>query len=144
MASRTRHWEWGKDIGTPIAVLRLEPGDLASRGVTFESGYDDLDNIKIAWLRDNVALVRHEGSPVPGTEIVITEFRSEYASRALNDLTSVLQSLRLSKEDLSWIRDDLDARPTPPIGRGWWHVIERAVALISGHSRAGSSSRIKT
>ena len=141
---RVRKWKWGKDAGTSIAVLRLEPHDLAARGVTFEDGYDDLDHVKIAWLRDNVALVRHESSPAPGTEIVIAGFRPEHASRALDELALVLERLRLSKEDLSWIRDDLTAALSRPAPRGLRYAFERAVALLSGHSRAGSSPRIKT
>ena len=102
--------ESGREIGTPIAVLSLEPDEFVARGIVpkFERDYDDLDYVEVAWLRDNVALVRHPRSPAPGTEVVISDFRPEHRARASRELAKVLRSLQLSKRDVAWIRPDVD------------------------------------
>jgi regulatory Fis family protein len=89
----------GSDIGTPIAILRFEPDELANtRRLRFHRGYDDLDYVNVARLNANVALVRHEGSPVPGTEIVLMSGLEPVA----NQLESILKELGLSDSDLTW------------------------------------------
>jgi hypothetical protein len=99
----------GREIGTPIAILRLEPEDFVARGVVrrFKDDYDDLDYVKVAWVRDNVALVRHPRSPKPGTELVISDFKPGQRARASRELEELLRSLHLSKRDVSWMHPDL-------------------------------------
>lgn len=93
----------------PLAILRLEPEDFVARGVVpkFKRDHDDLDYVEVAWLRDNIALVRHPRSPKPGTEVVISDFKPEQRARALRELDELLRSLHLSKRDVSWIHPDL-------------------------------------
>jgi hypothetical protein len=100
----------GREIGTPVALLSLEPEECVARGMVpkFERDYDDLDYVEVAWLGDNVALVRHPRSPKPGTEIVFSDFKPERRARAARELAKVLHSLHLSKRDVSWIRSDVD------------------------------------
>jgi len=131
-----RQPEWGRDIGTPIAVLRLEPEDLAARGLKFERGYDDLDNVRVAWFGENIAFVRHERSPCPGTEIVVSGFRPERASEASRDLDAVLRRLSLSTRDLSWTHPDISAAPTRVASRAWHY----ACRFLSRRSRTKSPS----
>lgn len=103
-------FEWGSDLGEPIALLRVEPEHFAkAAGVAFSSGHDDLDYVKVAIVTvpsgASYALVRHERSPEPGTEIVA---RSRQPSAALGtDLQSLLERLGLSPVALAWVRPDV-------------------------------------
>lgn len=41
--------DWGKDLGDPVAVLRVEPEQLTREvGLAFVRGYDDLDYVRVA------------------------------------------------------------------------------------------------
>jgi hypothetical protein len=103
-------FEWGSDLGEPIALLRAEPEQLAkTAGVSFSSGHDDLDYVKVAIVTvpsgAAYALVRHERSPEQGTEIVA---RSHQPPAALGtDLESLLERLGVSSGALAWVRPDV-------------------------------------
>ena len=99
----------GQEIGTPIAVLRLEPEDFVARGVVarFKRDHDDLDYVKVAWLGDNIALVRYPRSPKPGTEVVVSDFKPGRGARTSRELDELLRSLRLSKRDVAWLHPEL-------------------------------------
>jgi hypothetical protein len=107
--------EWGSDLGEPIAFLRVEPEQLATRaGVSFSSGHDDLDYVKVAMVTAPsgamYALVRHERSPEEGTQVVS---RSVQPSTVLGtDLEQLLQQLRVPAAAVAWIRPDV-ARALP-------------------------------
>ena len=102
----------GREIGTPIAVLRLEPEDFVARGMVtkFKRGYDDLDYVKVAWVAENVALVRHPRSPKRGTEVVMSDFKPGERAKASRELHDLLRSLQLSRRDVSWLHPDLGGR----------------------------------
>jgi hypothetical protein len=135
--------EWGREIGTPVAVLSLEPDDLIARGAVsmFINGYDDLDKVRVAWLSDNVALVRHEGAPSPGTEVVISDFRPDRAAAASRELGNVLRALRLSEEHLTWTRPDLGTVPAKPRLLDRFRLLFRAATRRLPRSRTKSSPR---
>jgi len=103
-------FEWGSDLGEPIALLRVELEQLAKiAGVSFCSGHDDLDHVKVAIVTvpsgAAYALVRHERSPEQGTEIVA---RAHQPSAALGtDLQSLLERLGVSPVALAWVRPDV-------------------------------------
>jgi hypothetical protein len=103
-------FEWGSDLGEPIALLRAEPEQLAkTAGVSFSSGHDDLDYVKVAIVTvpsgAAYALVRHQGSPEQGTEIVA---RSHQPATALGtDLESLLKRLGVSPGAVAWVRPDV-------------------------------------
>ena len=97
--------DWGRDLGEPIAVLRLEPGQLKRRrNIEFRSGYDDLDELCIASIETRegarFALVRHVHAPKPGTEVVALA-PPKHVSR---DIASVLEVLNLTDKDVAWKR----------------------------------------
>lgn len=103
-------FDWGSDLGEPIALLRAEPEQLTkTASVSFSSGHDDLDYVKVAIVTvpsgAAYALVRHERSPEQGTEIVA---RSHQLPPALStDLESLLERLGVSPGALAWVRSDV-------------------------------------
>ena len=87
-----------------VAMFKQEPHDFQANNVlVFRSGYDDLDYLDFAMLTlpsgHGVTLVRHKGSPQPGTELCV---RSD-----LDTVTSVIHEtctfLNITKSDLQWI-----------------------------------------
>jgi hypothetical protein len=96
--------EWGKDLGDPVAVIRVEPEDLSrDLGLKFIRGHDDLDYLRLAAVSLNdgqpFLLVRHEGKPDPGTEII----SSGAASRNLSgELTRLLHALHVGPGHIVW------------------------------------------
>jgi hypothetical protein len=107
--------EWQDRYVDAIAVTRVQP-DLFARafGLTFFDGYDNLDAYMAALIRLRsgriVALVRHAGTPSPGTEVHV-ELKDDFVSA----LREFLDAFDLSVEDLSWTRDEIpveDLRPT--------------------------------
>jgi len=95
---------------TPVAVIALEPSELAGRrGLRFRSAYDDLDTLAFAVLTlpdgEEVALVRHRNASRPGTELLVAHDAQAVRSLVL----TTLQWLDLSQGDVSWMRDDVPA-----------------------------------
>lgn len=93
----------GTDFGEPIAVLKIEPDQLARRrAIRFRAGYDDLDELRVARIKTpeggQFALLRHIHAPKPGTEVVALS-RSTNVSR---DITSILNFLELTDADVVW------------------------------------------
>ncbi len=108
--------EWGRDLGDAIAVLRPEPEQLATAGLHFASGYDDLDRVRVALMTAPsgtvYALVRHERSPSAGTEVVARS--PQPPATMARDLGSILDRLGLEPDVVTWLRSDLHpvlARP---------------------------------
>ncbi len=101
---------WGGDLGEPIAVLGAEPDQLATDpDIHFASGHDDLDYVRVALVAapsgTTYALVRHERSTAPGTEVVA---RSQHPPATLaSDLQGLLVRLGLGDDAVTWIRPDL-------------------------------------
>jgi hypothetical protein len=115
----------GVDLGEatiatmPVAVLRMEPDELTSKGVlSFREGFDDLDYLVFATLLlpsgREVTLVRHANAPSPGTEVCVVPDEKVIASspRAVAHQESALtiletvKTLNLTVADLSWIHPD--------------------------------------
>jgi hypothetical protein len=99
----------GADLGEAIAVLRPEPDQLARAGLHFDSGYDDLDHVRVALVTAPsgavYALVRHDQSPSPGTEVVARS--PQQAANIASDREGILRRLGLGRDVATWIRPDL-------------------------------------
>lgn len=101
--------DWGKDLGSPVAVLRPEPEQLTrDAGLSFVPGYDDLDNVRVAAVSlesgPEFLLVKHEGKPQGGTEIVLSAEPGRDISR---DFWSLLRALHLTGRDVLWMHPDI-------------------------------------
>jgi hypothetical protein len=92
-----------------VAMFKQEPHDFpTNNGLVFRSGYDDLDYLDFAMLTlpsgHDVTLVRHKGSPQPGTELCV---RSD-----LENVASVIREtcafLNITKSDLQWIHPTIE------------------------------------
>jgi hypothetical protein len=96
-----------------VAMFDREPHDLSENtDLVFRLGYDDLDYLDFAMLtlpsgRD-VTLVRHQGSPQPGTELCV---RSN-----LEDVASVIREtcafLSINESSLQWIHPSIEQQIT--------------------------------
>ena len=100
--------DWKAGLGAPmrsIAVLDLEPDDFASRGVRFETDFDNLDTLR--WAPVSVGnslfvLVRHDHAPVGGTQLLAPQgadvgrsigiFSSAFGFDVQRDVSWVLQT----------------------------------------------------
>jgi hypothetical protein len=94
----------------PIAVIKLLPRELEQkhRELNFQRGYDDLDYLEYARLefdRDRtVALISHENTPIPGTDICVAPGQLGIGSILIN----TLDRLDLCDRDLSWVHPNYD------------------------------------
>jgi hypothetical protein len=91
----------------PVAVLRMEPDELTSKGVlSFREGFDDLDYLVFAMLSlpsgREVTLVRHTNAPSPGTEVCVVP---EETAIVLT-IIETIKTLNIAVTDLSWIHPD--------------------------------------
>jgi hypothetical protein len=89
----------------PIAVIKLLPRELEQkhRELRFQKSYDDLDYLEYARLEvmpdRTVALISHENTPIPGTDICVAPGQLDIVSILIN----TIDRLHLSDRDLSWI-----------------------------------------
>ena len=102
-------------VTRPVAIVRLEPAQLSETcGVHFRSGHDDLDRLQwaeIAGTRGRTyALVRHQHSPRPGTEVLISSASTDPA----DDLKDALNALGLELSDVAWMHPEVVGRPDSP------------------------------
>jgi hypothetical protein len=94
----------------PVAVIKLLPRELEqkSRELNFQKGYDDLDYLEYARLEvlsdRTVALISHENTPMPGTDICVAPGQLDIASILIN----TIERLGLCDRDLSWIHPDYE------------------------------------
>jgi hypothetical protein len=92
----------------PIAVIKMVPRELEQkhRELKFQKSYDDLDYLEYARLEvmsdRTIALISHENTPIPGTDICVSPDRLDIVSMLINRL----DRLELSDRDLSWIHPD--------------------------------------
>jgi len=105
--------EWGKDLGDPVAVIRAEPEQLTRElGLVFVRGHDDLDYLRLAAVSLNhgrpFLLVRHEGKPDAGTEIISSTVPSPGLS---NELTRLLDALHVGPGHLVWTHPQITLAP---------------------------------
>jgi hypothetical protein len=95
--------DWPKGLSKPVAVVKYAPEKLRTKcKVDFFDSEDDLDAIKGALIQtasgETFALVCHLHNPKPGTEIwVLTN------TRPSESLAKALKTLRLKRDDLTWI-----------------------------------------
>jgi hypothetical protein len=92
-----------------VAMLKQEPHDLqTNNGLVFRSGYDDLDYLDFAMLTlpsgHDVTLVRHQGSPQPGTELCV---RSNLDSVAAVILETCM-FLNIDESSLQWVHPTIE------------------------------------
>ncbi len=90
----------------PVLVVALEPSDFEQRlGVTFHDSFDNLDYLKVAVLQmpggPRIAIIRHRGSPTPGTDICLSE---AVFDRNPAIVAQVLETLDVRGEDIVWSR----------------------------------------
>jgi hypothetical protein len=94
----------------PIAVIKLLPRELEQkhRELKFQKGYDDLDYLEYARLEvmsdRTVALISHENTPMPGTDICVVPGQLDIISILIN----TIDRLDLSDRDLSWVHSDYE------------------------------------
>jgi D-alanine-D-alanine ligase-like ATP-grasp enzyme len=92
----------------PIAVINLLPRELEQkhRELKFQKSYDDLDYleyVRLDVMQDRtVALISHENTPMPGTDICVAPGQLDRVSILIN----TIERLELSDRDLSWIHPD--------------------------------------
>src|SRR2546430_13226602 len=96
-------------LAKPIARVQLSPFQISQKlGIHFVSTQDDLDELDAALIRTQsgrqLAFVRHKDQPLPGTDIVTNE-RSEDVTA---DLIEGMQTLSISRNDLSWTHPDIN------------------------------------
>jgi hypothetical protein len=106
--------EWGKDLGDPVAVIRAEPEQLTRElGLKFVRGHDDLDFLRLAAVSLNdgqpFLLVRHEGKPDAGTEIISATAPSRELS---SELTRLLHALHVGPGHVVWTHPQISLAPT--------------------------------
>lgn len=92
-----------------VAIIRPEPNEIKGlEGLEFRDSFDDLDYLIFATLPlpsgDRVALVRHQNSPTPGTEICVRHDPSNIKATIQEALTE----MNLTAEDLTWIHPELE------------------------------------
>ena len=96
-----------------VAMFDREPHDLtANTNLVFRSGYDDLDYLNFAMLTlpsgHDVTLVRHQGSPQPGTELCVLSNLENVAS--VISETCIL--LSVNESSLQWIHPNIEQHIT--------------------------------
>ena len=109
--------EWGNDLGRPVAVLGIEPEEIArKRGIAFIEAHDDLDSVKVALFRAKsgleYALVRHINAPKPGTE-VLARAPGEQRRHFAGDLAEILRHLNLESAAVIWLAPGIRQRRRP-------------------------------
>jgi hypothetical protein len=95
------------DATKPIALLRQLPSDFTEDiSKKFNQGFDDLDYLEYSCIdfssKYAVTLINHKNSPIPGTEICVTQYNSNVGET----VKDVLNLLDLSIDDLYWIHPD--------------------------------------
>jgi hypothetical protein len=94
----------------PIAVIKLLPRELEQkhRELKFQKSYDDLDYLEYVRLEvipdRTVALISHENTPMPGTDICVASGQLDIVMILIN----TIERLGLSDQDLSWIHPDYE------------------------------------
>jgi hypothetical protein len=92
----------------PIAVIKLLPRELEQkyRELKFQKSYDDLDYLEYVRLEvmpdRTVALINHENTPIPGTDICVVPGELNIVTILIN----TIDRLQLSDRDLLWIHPD--------------------------------------
>ncbi|WP_373544853.1 hypothetical protein [Chamaesiphon sp.] len=96
-----------------VAMFDREPHELtANTDLVFRSGYDDLDYLNFAMLTlpsgHDVTLVRHQGSPQPGTELCVRPNLGNVASA----IRETCVFLNVNESSLQWIHPNIEQQIT--------------------------------
>jgi hypothetical protein len=100
-----------------VAMFDREPHDFqTNNGLVFRSGYDDLDYLDFAMLTlpsgHDVTLVRHQGSPQPGTELCIRSSLDDAQASDLENVASVIREtcafLSINESSLQWVHPNIE------------------------------------
>ena len=99
------HERWPSGDSRPIAVLALDPDELATRhGVIFDDAIDDLDRVQLAAIGladgSQLWLSKHLGDPNPGTVVRIDAAADPVAARV-----QLLGALGLDGRTFRWTSD---------------------------------------
>ena len=91
--------------GQPIAILALEPPELAARyGLGFGTGFDDVDYSRFTNFElgdgSHVLLLKHLRAPIAGTEIW-ADSKADWPAT----IAALLAKLDLTEQDLLWRAD---------------------------------------
>ncbi len=98
---------WPTGDGRTVGIVSVTPDEITRRfGIVFERGLDDgLGEYALAAVSDRkggqVWLMRYDGSPVAGTDVVVDAMRSRSDA-----LKSVREVLGFQRKDFEWISDD--------------------------------------
>jgi hypothetical protein len=92
-----------------VAMIRQEPAEISKLAkLEFRESWDDLDYLTFAILslpsNNEVALVRHQCSPEPGTEICVSHNQQNVAEV----IEETLNLLNLTSDDLTWVHPDYE------------------------------------
>jgi hypothetical protein len=92
-----------------VVMFEQEPHDFqTNNGLVFRSGCDDLDYLDFAMLTlpsgHDVTLVRHKGSPQPGTELCVRSDLEDVAS-AIHETCTFL---KINASSLQWIPPSIE------------------------------------
>lgn len=86
----------------PVSMIASEPSDLEQKGIHFAQSFDDLDYVQVAVVQldagPRLALIRHQGNPVPGTEICAVD-AGPSSHKAASTLTDILG---VRRADVLW------------------------------------------
>lgn len=90
-----------------VAMIRQEPAEISKvNDLDFLESSDDLDNLVfntlLLSLGNQVSLVRHQHSPVPGIEIYVHDDQSDIATVLYETLTKI----NLDHNDLTWVHPE--------------------------------------
>jgi hypothetical protein len=100
-----------------VAMFDREPHDLqTNNGLVFRSGYDDLDYLDFAMLTlpsgHDVTLVRHQGSPQPGTELCVRSSLDDGQALNLDTVAAVIREtcmfLNIDESSLQWVHPTIE------------------------------------
>jgi uncharacterized protein YjbI with pentapeptide repeats len=92
-----------------VAMIRQEPAEISKLvKLEFRESWDDLDYLTFAILslssNDEVALVRHQCSPEPGTEICVSHNQQNVGKI----IEETLDKINLTSDDLTWVHPDYE------------------------------------
>jgi hypothetical protein len=89
-------------------ALRHKALKQRDKELKFQKGYDDLDYLEYVRLEvmsdRTVALISHENTPMPGTDICVVSGQLDIVTILIN----TIKRLGLSDRDLSWIHPDYE------------------------------------
>ena len=96
-----------------VAMFKQEPHDFqTNNGLVFRSGFDDLDYLDFAILNlpsgHEVTLVRHQGSPQPGTELCV-RFDLDIVAAVIRETCTFLN---INESSLQWTHPNFKQQMT--------------------------------